>query len=626
MKISNQLMIHIYFLFVYAYSVFAQKNVLPLDSLNQAYHSTYVDTSKLMTLIEIASQYRFSNPDTSLFLAQKALKWAQKIKFNKAKAWAWNRMALIYMVKGNRSLALTYYQKAEKLFLKTYDKRGLAYNFNNLGSLYMRQNAPQLALTNFQQALKLFEEIQEKSRIAINLTNIGDAYTSLGNDSLGIVYYQKGAQAHLRNGDKSTLWMAYNTIGNNYLRQNNMKSALEYFSKALKNTQDFNDTRAEMYCLGNLALLYRQFKHYEKSNQYAILALEISQKHKWLEFTKDVCETLSENHKEMGDFSKALQYFQLFQAAKDSLYSVEKEKIFNNLETKYALEKKQQEIKLLQSQNQLKIYENRQKNTILFTTLGGLVLLAGFTFFLYQANQQKQKTAHQLQEKNEELFTNNQQLFASNVLVDLLFSELNHRVLNNLQVVLMLISSQKRKTEQNLDKASLEKIEYRISELVNIHRLLMYGKNRQKIVDLAEYLHNITETLNQLYQADNQIVSINIDAQKLQLPLSQAYFLGFIVYELFTNALKYAYQEVEIPEFNILISQKSQVIELKVSDNGKGMPAELWENGNLKTEMLQTLGLKIVSSITQIYQGSFTISQPANQIGSLFIAKLIFLS
>lgn len=55
------------------------------DSLKRLLALTHNDTSRVLLLVQIASNYRFFNPDSSLLLAQHALALSEKINFNEGK-------------------------------------------------------------------------------------------------------------------------------------------------------------------------------------------------------------------------------------------------------------------------------------------------------------------------------------------------------------------------------------------------------------------------------------------------------------------------------------------------------------------------------------------------------------
>jgi len=84
-----------------------------LDSLQAAYKTAKADTSKILTLIEIADEYIYTDPDTTIVLATLALEKSEKIGYVKGKAWAYNRIGIGYMNQGNyhKVLDIVYHQR-----------------------------------------------------------------------------------------------------------------------------------------------------------------------------------------------------------------------------------------------------------------------------------------------------------------------------------------------------------------------------------------------------------------------------------------------------------------------------------------------------------------------------------
>ncbi len=59
---------------------------LTTDSLKKLLIQTRQDTSRVLLLLELSSNYRFFNPDSSLLLAQQAMQLAGKANFPKGEA------------------------------------------------------------------------------------------------------------------------------------------------------------------------------------------------------------------------------------------------------------------------------------------------------------------------------------------------------------------------------------------------------------------------------------------------------------------------------------------------------------------------------------------------------------
>lgn len=242
---------------------------------------------------------------------------------------------------------------------------------------------------------------------------------------------------------------------------------------------------------------------------------------------------------------------------------------------------------------------------------------------LKEANQNLEA---KVQARTQILEDQNQQLQERSDMIDLLLRELNHRVMNNLQVVSMLLARESRKLDVPEFKGVLDKIEQRVVDLAKVHRGLMYRKNNLEKTNLGQYFREITQLLSQLYHEDELHPRIDIETNHISLPQEQAYFLGFIVHELVTNAFKYAFEGIEDPLIRIDIQEEERpgFYLLKVSNNGLSFPSELiGPEGNIQFQLINSLGLKIIHLISRLHQGHLKlIIPPPFPSGTGFICTL----
>ena len=84
--------------------------------------------------------------------------------------------------------------------------------------------------------------------------------------------------------------------------------------------------------------------------------------------------------------------------------------------------------------------------------------------------------------------------------------------------------------------------------------------------------------------------------------MNKAIYLGLILNELLSNALKYAYKPDTEGELIIELSDNGKTVILSIIDNGVGM------NENIQVYLNKGLGLQLVKMIT-------------NQIGAKFILE-----
>ncbi len=120
---------------------------------------------------------------------------------------------------------------------------------------------------------------------------------------------------------------------------------------------------------------------------------------------------------------------------------------------------------------------NQQYNYLL---LALLAIISALGLFLHKRNREIKK------KKNEVLLTN-QELQKKNVQNEILNKEIQHRVKNNLQMIMSLVYMQERQSENPQVKENMQTIRLRIESIAKLHEQLM-GNN--EMVDLKYMLHN----------------------------------------------------------------------------------------------------------------------------------------
>jgi len=121
---------------------------------------------------------------------------------------------------------------------------------------------------------------------------------------------------------------------------------------------------------------------------------------------------------------------------------------------------------------------------------------------------------------------------------EVLLRELQHRVKNNFQLILASISLQKRRFKEGESLRALDHIANRINAISLAHDQLAPRQDVQA-VDVAGYLRALCASIEQ--QVEN--VTIEIDADEVELAIDRAVPLGLILNEAATNSVKHAFIE-----------------------------------------------------------------------------------
>jgi len=178
---------------------------------------------------------------------------------------------------------------------------------------------------------------------------------------------------------------------------------------------------------------------------------------------------------------------------------------------------------------------------------------------------------------------------------ELLILEIHHRVKNNLQIISSLLNLQASKTKDLKVLEMFKECQNRIQSMALIHEKLYLTKEMAEI-EYKDYLVNLVDYLFQAYGASSVKISRTIDVFEVSFGLDVAIPVGLIINELVTNSLKYAFPE-EITNRNGISKNEikitlrliyNNIVELIVSDNGRGIPSHL----NFKDT--KSLGLQLV--------------------------------
>jgi two-component sensor histidine kinase len=185
---------------------------------------------------------------------------------------------------------------------------------------------------------------------------------------------------------------------------------------------------------------------------------------------------------------------------------------------------------------------------------------------------------------------------------EILLKEIHHRVKNNLQLVVSLLTL-KSNGMGDLDNAFTDSID-RIRVMATIHELL-YESADFAHIDLSEYVTTIVEWILSSYAYGPDAPRLRLDLASLELDIDAAVPCGLIINELFTNAIKYAFKSGAVdPTISVTTAVfPDGMVQLVVSDNGRGIP------DSVDPERVQTLGMQLIVSLTSQLHGTWSLSR-----------------
>ncbi|MFD2145977.1 tetratricopeptide repeat protein [Mucilaginibacter antarcticus] len=264
---------------------------------------TAKDTNEVNALNKRGYNNRLIDPKETVSYAEKALKLAAELKYDRGLAEAYRVKGIGEYYLNNPDSALNRYFDALAIFEKIKDERGQARVYNNLGNLYQ--------LIEYEKALEYFDKAEKIAEMHNDTTLIA---------SLSL------------------------NIGNIYNRKNMFENALTNYNKALKLFTLLKNDVILVQCLEDLGFLYYQLRDFPKAKK---LLLEAHEKAKAKDMKSSVAAinlTLTDLYVSEGNFSEAEKYLK---EGRTYSYLIDNKKdIYDYKHTAYEMEVKRDNFKL----------------------------------------------------------------------------------------------------------------------------------------------------------------------------------------------------------------------------------------------------------------------------------------
>jgi two-component sensor histidine kinase len=181
---------------------------------------------------------------------------------------------------------------------------------------------------------------------------------------------------------------------------------------------------------------------------------------------------------------------------------------------------------------------------------------------------------------------------------EFLLRELQHRVMNSLQILSSLLGMQGREAVDPAARTELARARDRVMAMSAVYKYL-YGAEVSEKADFGELLRTICAESEKSYSGESRMITC--ESIPLIVSGGQAASLAVLVNELITNALKHAYAEGEPgPILVRLLRNEEGAIELRVADHGAGFA------GDVDLKRPTSLGLKVIVSTARQFGGTVT--------------------
>jgi two-component sensor histidine kinase len=135
----------------------------------------------------------------------------------------------------------------------------------------------------------------------------------------------------------------------------------------------------------------------------------------------------------------------------------------------------------------------------------------------------------------------------------------------------------------------------RIFSMAKVHEQLCESGSLSHI-SMADFIRSLVGDLVAIYAVDSPM-QLDLDLDEVSLEITRAVPCGLIVNELVSNALIHGLPAVEAPRLSVSLRNAGSLIELRIQDNGVGLPDGLEPTG------ASSLGLNLIHILAEQLKG-----------------------
>jgi len=347
-------------------------------------------------------QKNAGNFDDAIKCFENALVSAQKGALKNEEATCFNNIGNVYRRQGDFPKAMDAYQKALNQFNSLKNEISVSDCMNNIGNLYLDNNDPFRALNYFNQSLRIIQNKNDDYRLIVRYKNMAEAYTDLKDFDNAVQFLEDAIKLAEKSGNKFYLASCYAQFGKLQSEKSEYMISIAYHKKAALLFQEIGAKAEEAEALFEMARTEQQEGLIQDAINHANEAIKLATATGALSIRLQATKCLAKCYEQKGDAKKANQYLNQAIQLKDSIYTIEKYRTIEEIESGFTHNELKNENQVLIQNSFFQKQAIRSKN--LLAILLGISLLLSIALIWMTVNRYRnsKKEAIRLQNSKEQ--------------------------------------------------------------------------------------------------------------------------------------------------------------------------------------------------------------------------------
>ena len=340
-----------------------------LDSLRQAALIERGDSSAINASISLTALYSQNDIDSATFFANRAIIIAEELDDPFYKARTRVNLAQLYLRIGDYGSALTELENIQEDAARLEDQSVYAEVLRTIGNIGFIQYNYETAEQYLKDAEKIYEELRDTSRLSNVYDNLANVYLETARSTVpetdsvridttqmdkAILYYNKALDIKLKLGNPMNYGGTYINLSIVYNDLGDLDKAGSYSKLALEIAEENNALLMATYPLRTLGHIALKKGELQQALDYSKRSLEIAEELDLIYERKDAHANLSRIYESLKNYELAYFHYYEEKELNDELLKEDANQRLSKLRAELEDQEKQQQIRLLESEQKLK--------------------------------------------------------------------------------------------------------------------------------------------------------------------------------------------------------------------------------------------------------------------------------